>query len=101
MPLPVAIEALGKPQVRITWEDDAETVTSPKDLRAACGCAFCIDEMTGIRTLDPATIPEDIVVTGIELIGQYAMAVRFSDGHQTGIYGFAKLREAARPPTHS
>jgi DUF971 family protein len=29
---------------------------------------------------------------GIELVGQYAMSIEWSDGHSTGIYNFRDLR---------
>ncbi len=89
--MPVAIQALGRPEVTIAWEDEKVTTLTARRLRGLCGCAYCIDEMTGRPILDPATIPEDILVEHVELVGQYAMAVRFSDGHATGIYRFAKL----------
>jgi DUF971 family protein len=34
-----------------------------------------------------------VTAQGIELVGQYAMAVRWSDGHTTGIYNFRDLRD--------
>lgn len=89
--MPVSIQALGRPEVTLTWEDDRVTTLSARALRGMCGCAYCVDEMSGRPLLDPASIPADIRVEHVELIGQYAMAVRFSDGHTTGIYRFAKL----------
>ncbi len=89
--MPVAIQALGRPDVTITWEDDRVTTLSARNLRVLCGCAYCVDEMTGRRLLEPEAIPADIRVEHVEIVGQYAMAVRFSDGHATCIYRFAKL----------
>jgi DUF971 family protein len=34
-----------------------------------------------------------LVATGAELVGNYAIRIRFSDGHDTGIYSWAYLRE--------
>ena len=34
-----------------------------------------------------------VVATGAELVGNYAIRIRFSDGHSTGIYSWAYLRE--------
>jgi DUF971 family protein len=36
------------------------------------------------------------VATGAELVGNYAVRIRFSDGHETGLYAWALLRELAR-----
>ena len=34
-----------------------------------------------------------IVATNAELVGNYAIKISFSDGHQTGLYSWAYLRE--------
>lgn len=34
-----------------------------------------------------------LVATGAELVGNYALRIRFSDGHDTGIYSWDYLRE--------
>jgi hypothetical protein len=34
-----------------------------------------------------------LVATSAELVGNYAIRIRFSDGHDTGIYSWAYLRE--------
>ena len=45
-------------------------------------------------TVLPATSPaQPLVVEDAELVGNYAVTFRFSDGHHTGIYSWAYLRE--------
>ena len=39
------------------------------------------------------SVPTDLTQSGVELVGNYAISIRFSDGHQTGIYPFRMLRE--------
>lgn len=34
-----------------------------------------------------------LTATGIEMVGNYAVRIRFSDGHDTGIYSWAYLRQ--------
>lgn len=92
MPLPLEIVGLNRPEVEILWEDEHRTVYPARELRLGCRCATCIEEMTGRPLLDPMTVPQEVRVTDIQLIGQYAIAVYFSDGHQTGIYNFRDLR---------
>ena len=92
MPLPLEIIGLFRPDVTFVWEDEHRSVYEARDLRIACRCAMCIEEMTGVPLLDPKKIPVDVRATGIELVGQYAVAIRWSDGHQTGIYNFRDLR---------
>jgi len=65
------------------------------DLRRACPCARCVHELTGAPLLDPRTVPDDLTHRGAELVGRYALALRFADGHETGIYTWRMLRRLA------
>ncbi|HEY3935716.1 MAG TPA: DUF971 domain-containing protein [Gemmatimonadales bacterium] len=79
--------------IEIDWGDGADRVVlGARALRLACPCAACVDELSGRRTLDPATIPEDIRADALELVGAYGLRIRWSDGHGTGIYTFGWLR---------
>ena len=62
-------------------------------LRLACACAVCVDEWTGDQRLDPAAVPEDVKPLRIESVGRYAIQIAWSDGHESGIYPFVRLRE--------
>ena len=77
----------------IEWADGRTTVYSPSRLRRLCPCAQCVNEVTGERMLDPSLVPDDLTHTDVRLVGNYALALRFSDGHETGIYPFRFLRE--------
>lgn len=94
--MPLEIVGLGKPEVRFVWDEGDEDVWPARLLRTRCTCAACQSELTGERILDPASVPEDILVTHMELVGNYGVAIHFSDGHTTGIYRFVHLR--ANPP---
>ena len=96
MPLPLEVVGRGQSQIDITWEDDHVSHYTARELRIACRCASCIEEMTGRQLLAPDSIAEAIVATDIQLVGQYALAIVFSDGHATGIYNFRDLRENCR-----
>lgn len=37
-----------------------------------------------------------VAITGIEPVGNYAVRIRFSDGHDTGLYSWDWLRELCR-----
>ncbi len=93
MPLPLEIIGLHRPDVTFVWEDQHRSVYAARDLRLRCRCAMCIEEMTGVPLLDPAKVPKEVVATGMELVGQYAVSIRWSDGHASGIYDFQALRE--------
>ncbi|MBD3162449.1 MAG: DUF971 domain-containing protein, partial [Candidatus Latescibacteria bacterium] len=85
-PVPVEIDRSSETEIRIEWSDGHETVYPARVLRLLCPCADCVDEATGVRTLDPATVPQDVRALGIRLVGRYAVEFDWSDGHGTGIY---------------
>ncbi len=80
-------------QVTIAWTDGHTTVYTAPELRALCPCARCIDELSGVRTHDPRSVPHDLLTEDVRLVGNYAISIRFSDKHDTGIYSFPMLRE--------
>ena len=79
----------------LRWADGAEQRHADRDLRLACQCAKCRDEVTGARLLDPENVPLDLSVTRVWSVGNYALGIAFSDGHDTGIYTFKALRAMA------
>lgn len=81
--------------LRLRWADGTEQRLNDRDLRLACQCAQCRDEMSGARLLDPERVPLDLAVTRVWSVGNYALGMAFSDGHDTGIYTFRALREMA------
>jgi len=93
MPMPLEIVGLEKPEIAFEWEDGHRTVYRARDVRLACRCASCIEEMTGRKLLRPEAVPESIVARNISLVGQYAVLIEWSDGHATGIHSFRDLRE--------
>ena len=80
-------------QIVIEWTDGHETVFPTATLRGLCPCAACVDELTGVRRHDPASVPPSLEHQNVELVGLYALGIRFGDGHDTGIFPFAFLRE--------
>ncbi len=77
--------------LEITWGDEALHRHSVRELRRGCPCAGCVDERTGVRTLDVEAVPDNIGITSMELVGRYAVKLVFSDGHDTGIYSWDRL----------
>jgi DUF971 family protein len=85
-------------QIELTWEGDSPCFVRFRRLRARCPCATCIDEFTGVRILDPGTIPADIAPVEMSFTGNYALKIRWSDGHDTGLYTWDMLESLAREP---
>ena len=79
----------------LRWSDGTDQRLSERDLRLACQCAQCRDEMSGKRLLNPDTVPLDIRLTRVWSVGNYALGMAFSDGHDTGIYVFKALQAMA------
>jgi len=90
--MPLEIVGLGKQEIRFVWDDDTEDVYGARELRIRCACANCQSEATGERILDPSTVPEDLSVKDMHLVGNYGVGVHFSDGHSTGIFRFKELK---------
>ena len=81
-------------RVVIEWADAVETTLTAPELRSICQCANCVDEVTGVRVHDPASVPAELLTEDVQLVGHYALAIRFTDGHNTGIYTYDHLRRA-------
>lgn len=75
------------------WSPDDISILAFRTVRLACRCAFCVDEKTGEPLLDPQSVPEDVSVTNVELVGNYALRIHWTDGHATGLYTWTHLRE--------
>ncbi len=92
MPMPDEIVGLLRSKITLKWSDGHETAYPARDLRLLCRCAGCVGEMTGEALLDPTTVAPTIRAKSIELVGQYAISIAWTDGHTTGIYNFRDLR---------
>ncbi|WP_347309625.1 P-loop NTPase [Defluviimonas sp. SAOS-178_SWC] len=79
--------------LEILWADRETQVIPVRDLRVACPCAACRDEVSGARLLDPETVALAVAPTRIWSVGNYAIGMAFSDGHGSGIYTFKMLRQ--------
>ncbi|MEZ6014686.1 MAG: DUF971 domain-containing protein [Planctomycetota bacterium] len=82
-------------RIVLEWRDGQVGDLPAAVVRRACPCARCVHEVTGERLLDPASIPDDLRHESVELVGRYALGIRFADGHQTGIFTWAYLRRIA------
>ncbi|MEZ0334259.1 MAG: DUF971 domain-containing protein [Gemmatimonadales bacterium] len=96
-PIPYAITRRDD-GLAVEWEQGGpETFYPARALRLACPCAGCVEEMSGRRLLDPATIPPDVRPLSLSLVGAYGLKITWSDGHGTGIYTFTHLRALTSP----
>lgn len=90
---PVEIAKEGNKAIHVKWEDGHESVYPNTYLRLKCRCASCVQEWTGEVMIKSEMIPSDITSLKISPVGNYAIHIHWSDGHETGIYAFGMLRE--------
>ena len=57
-------------------------------------CSHCSHELSGKRTLDPDTVPQDVKALDQMPVGAYGVQLLWSDAHYTGIYTYEVLRAA-------
>jgi ATP-binding protein involved in chromosome partitioning len=77
----------------IDWDGAGHRALFPaRELRLACACAECVEEMSGRPLLHPGRVPADIRPLRVDLVGGYGLKITWSDGHNTGIYTFERLR---------
>ena len=82
--------------ITLTFSDGERATVSNAALRRACSCALCVDEMTRQPLLDPKSIPMDIHAEKVGIIGNYAVMVDWSDGHNTGFFPYSTIRDLAK-----
>ena len=91
--VPTIIRRSDPTRVEIEWSDGHKSSYSPARLRALCPCAQCVHEVTGVRMIDASRIDPELTQSELAMVGNYAISMRFSDGHHTGIYTFKYLRD--------
>lgn len=94
MPIPVPYAITRRDDgLLIEWDEAGhQALYRARDLRLACPCATCVEEMTGRPLLDPAAVPEGVRPVSVSLVGGYGIQIQWSDGHGAGIYTFERLR---------
>jgi DUF971 family protein len=87
----------------IEWSDGHRTTYGFERLRWMCPCAFCRGEagQPGWLDSDPVLTEAQTTLTDLALVGQYALAPTWADGHHTGYYTFGLLRDSCPCPEHT
>jgi len=83
----------GEGKLRIVWADSHDSRYGFEFLRNHCPCAMCVDEWTGKRRHLALLLPPNFRALDVKPVGNYAIKISWSDGHDSGIYSFSSLRE--------
>ena len=93
MPKPVDIaHHLERNLLAIEWDDGVMSELPIPYLRGWCPCASCQGHGNTVVYREPTTV---VQAEGIYEMGAYAIAIRFSDGHDAGIFSWSWLRQIA------
>lgn len=96
-PPPHSLERLPTERaLKITWHDGLHAHLPYLMLRGHCMCARCVDEITGERIVDVEGLDPHVSITDMQLVGNYALKIRWSDNHDTGLYTWQHLRQLSR-----
>jgi DUF971 family protein len=90
-------------ELQVEWQDGHRTVYDFTALRWLCPCAHCRGEagIPGWLDTNPTLTEAQTTITDLRLVGTYAVAPTWADGHQTGFYTFERLRADCPCPEHA
>ena len=104
---PTKIQLAPPDHLRITWSDSVTHDLSIRQLRDSCPCATC-REKRNAPAADAALLPvltleetKPLQIVNVKPVGNYAYGIHFSDGHDTGIFTLAFLREMGESQTQT
>lgn len=106
---PARIERIDSDQgtgLRISWSEEETTELGGRLLRTHCPCAACREKRgdeshskplvgrkpSSLRVVE-ASAEEETSLEQVWAVGNYAVGLRWRDGHDDGIYTFSLLRE--------
>lgn len=99
---PTKLGLLDPATLQIEWSDGRRRTYGVRELRDACPCATCREKRSAppqpaalLPVLSPGEA-QPLRLEGMEPVGRYAYAIRFSDGHDTGIFTFELLRQLGK-----
>lgn len=82
-------------ELAISWPEGNIDRIPYKRLRGNCPCADCVDEMSGVRKFDESKVKDGLDLVSFHNVGNYAILLKWSDTHETGIFTWPHLRSLA------
>ena len=87
--------------LELEWSDGDVKRALLSEVRQACPCALCDDlrnddkKSQGLHMITEKETPS-AELSEVTPVGNYAIQIRWSDGHDTGIYTYSLLKQLAR-----
>jgi DUF971 family protein len=83
--------------IRIDWRDGHHSEYGLQYLRDHCPCAQCTGAHGTVPGREDTASPFQmfkpvLAIAEVEAVGSYALRLKWSDGHSTGIYSWEHLR---------
>lgn len=100
---PVEVHRKGSEGLLVVWTNGEKTEISSTKLRQHCPCATCKEKQGDTSHAKPLsgkksllniiehTLSEELNLTKVRPIGNYALGLEWADGHSTGIYTYDLL----------
>ena len=105
--IPKQIRRLETNGLEIAWNNGTQVTLSSKILREQCPCATCRDKRGDTSHAAPITnkkaslriiessFEDELALEKVWAVGNYAIGMRWKDGHDTGIYTYEYLSQLA------
>lgn len=94
---PTQIKKIDNTALRVQWSDGKVSEIALTKLRDECPCANCKGESVMFESYIPIKTPFKAAgyyeIDRIEVMGNYAISIKWKDGHDTGIYTWDILRK--------
>ncbi|MEI7484974.1 MAG: DUF971 domain-containing protein [Ignavibacteriota bacterium] len=94
---PIQLKKTENNSLSVKWNDDSVTEITLTKLRDECPCVNCKGESVIFESYIPIKSPFKAAgyyeIDKIETVGNYAISIKWKDGHDTGIYSWDILRK--------
>jgi DUF971 family protein len=89
---PVIVKLSADKLLLIEWNNNSNSSFILTMLRRLCPCAVCVAdrEMHG-KNYIPIFCRDQVTIESIKPVGNYALGIKWKDGHDTGIYEYQYL----------
>lgn len=94
---PIQLKKTENNSLSVKWNDESVTEIPLTKLRDECPCVNCKGESVIFESYIPIKSPFKAAgyyeIDKIETVGNYAISIKWKDGHDTGIYSWDILRK--------